>query len=819
MKQIIENINLHKLKSADILKNQQITYIPTIHDDQIECTVQSYLIDGRRTRINQVNQVCFKLHYLNFRPMLPRKSVLYKNGIWSMQTLVDRKVIYPFMLFINGVFIPWETMDISIGQENYYITVDTSEEKFFDGHIFRDQIRDIKYAQIIQLPEYTRYERSIWPDQETMFSFNIFGEFSREAGDYAFKLADTGHHIMFNYWDTNDVVDAFAVIEDTSIKLTKENVMLFTNGKLTTGAIENIKKAHDGDYKVEETGRVNPCLEFVISDEELTKNPEIRFDSTLLTINSGKNENMDRYDIGVFVNYKYTETADNISKVSLDGLRPLIWAQNSGESNPEYLQDLQKPFKMSMDRTKLYDTNVANCIKNMLSYNASLFNSVYADKSNLVIEEYTGEWALSNLRDDGTIHIPRQHSEMIDEYILMLVNGTIYQYYYLCKYVANKYIVPIQNISYDDKIELLRFQNVNNGVTDLTVNEDDGFRNFSSEIINNDMILFSTIPDENNYDYPSDGLQHFPVEYTLEEDEIGYKKITLTNPIYYGQPLKVAYKNRYQHFWFNLTETTDKYTVDLGDKFMYCNDYSKYLVFYNGRRLGSDHYRLTLPVRSGTPFYKFDIYLTLPIQEGDRLDIIYVPSLMQDIVMIPEVPISGDIVLDKSAINHGLSTDLFMVWINGKKIPKSHISDIDSMHLRIRTNEESTQTVCVTKYIPDIDVLSKVFKDNEALWDKIMAQLSNEEVYTLLGIYGEDLENTEEDIYENAVDIKAIMYELIREQFMMNPRVDITGPFVYDYQDVDQTAIERYDSGDNAILPVADASNQENLDNVERPWP
>ena len=53
----------------------------------------------------------------------------------------------------------------------------------------------------------------------------------------------------------------------------------------------------------------------------------------------------------------------------------------------------------------------------------------------------------------------------------------------------------------------------------------------------------------------------------------------------------------------------------------------------------------------------------------------------------------------------------------------------------------------------------------------------------------------------------------------MNPRVDITEPFMYDYQDVDKTAIEGRDSDDNAILPVADSNRQDNLDNVDREWP
>lgn len=814
MKQVIENINLHKLKSADSLKDQQIAYIPRLNKNQIECMVQSYLIDGKRTIIDQARQVCFKLKYLNFKSMPPRKSITFKNGIWDMRELIDSNVILPFMLFINGLFVTWDRIRIAIGQENYFLVVRCDS-------MYLDNKEDIKFAQIITLPSHTSliidYSR-YYMDENTLFAFNERGDFDVSG---IFKIINTtgAHHMMFKYWSSLNGVNAVPIFYDTSIKLTDENVVLFIDGRLATGDKEKIKKAHDGEYKNQETGAITPCLDFETSDEELEPNPKIRFDSTLLTIGDGTNESGKMYSFGVFVNHKYTSTADNISRVSLEGLAPLIHEQNAGENNPEYLQDLQKPFEMAMDRTKAYDENVANAIKTMLSYNPWLFNSVYKDKSNLIIEEYDGFWALSNMNEDGVIQIPRQHSSTVDEYILMMVNGTIYQYYYMCKYVANKYIIPIQGINPEDTIELLRFRNVNNGVTNLTVNKEDGFRPYSSEIINEEMVLFSTETDLEHFDFPADGLQHFPVEYSLETNSDGEIQITLTNEFYYGKPLKVAYKNRFQHFWFNLTETTDKFTVNLGDKFMYCNDYSKYLVFYNGKRLGSDHFRLTLPVRPTTPFYKFDIYLTMPIKNGDRLDVVYVPSLMQDVIMTPEVPTSGDIVVDRSAINHGLTTDLYMVWINGKKIPASRISDIDSTHMRIITDEQSTETVCITKYIPDIDAITNIFKDNEALWDKIMKQLTNEEIYKLLGIYGDTLTNTEESVYADAVNIRAIMFELIREQFMMNPRVDITGPFIYDYQDVDQTAIEGYDSGDNAILPVADANRSDNLDDVERPWP
>ena len=813
MKQIIENINLHKTKSAGPLKSQQITYIPTVEDDQIECTVPSYLIDGKRTILNQGYQLCFKLNYLKFKSMLPRKAIRYKNGIWNIQHLVYENVIQPLMLFINGRFIPWECIDLAIGQENYFLVVDAGREML--PYII-DSVRDPKYATIVALPSHVAYER-FYPDMDenVLFAFNDMGEFDSGNMHYVFRNSTDAHHMRFHYWVTEGDVNAFPIFTDTSIKLTKENVILFSNGLFTTGIRKRLKRAQDSST----TSSIRPCYDLIESDEDIGTNPDIKFDSTLLSIGSGTNENSDRYDFAVFINGNYTPNADNISRVSTSYIAPLIQSQNVGEEVPEFLEDLQKPFELVMDRNKNYDTNVAEAIKTMLSYNASLFNPVFLEKSNLVIEEYSAEWIMANLRDDGTIIIPRQHSEMIDEFIIMLVNGSLYKYYKMAKYKANQYIVPIQDINYDDTIELLRFQNVNNGVTDLTVRKDDGFYNYSPEIINNDMVLFCKETDLDHFEFPENGLQHFPVEYSLETNEDGYTKITLENEFYYGKPLKVAYKNRFQHFWFNLVATTDKYTVNLEDKFMYCNDYSKYLVFYNGRRLGSDHYRLTLPVRPTTPFNTFDIYLTLPICEGDRLDVIYVPSLMSDAIMKPEVPVSGDIVIDKSIINYGLSTDLYMIWLNGKKVPASHIIDIDSSHMRIITDEETTETLCITKYIPDIDVLTDVFKENEALWDTIIAQLNNEEIYKLLGINGVDLSNTEESLYANAIGIRTIMYELIREQFIMNPRVDITGPFIYDYQDVDQSVIETYDSGGNALLTVADANNTDNLDNVERPWP
>lgn len=814
MNEVIDTINKYKTRSVIPLHDEQLAYIPAV-TNQAECAVYSYVSGDRRCMTNQTWQACFRLRYLNFTTMTPRKRKKYMHGAWPMLELIEDEVLYPFLFFLNGVFIPWELITVAIGYENYLIIDATKDENF------RPQVRNLVYAQMLHLPyhiDYVSHPETV--EDKLMFGFNEVGEFDMENVIYAiYSAKNNRRHIQFQWWNSNQPINALKVVEENNIKLSADNVVMFVNKKFATGIKAKIPIAQDGTTKPTATNGPHPCYEFTYSEESITTNPVIRFDMNYITINGGENPQNDVYDFGIFSNHEYTPSIDNITRVVPSVIYPEIKKQINGEATVSYLEDLQKPFEMKMDRTKKYADNVANAIKTMMSYNTSLFNETFKRKSNLVIEEYTGKWINDNTRSDGTIIFSRQHNEMVEEHMLMFVNGLMYPYYKQVKYRTNQCIIPIQGINDTDIVELFRFQNVNNTVLDIVVNENDGFVKYDDWIINEDMILFSPETDTDVFDFPADGLQHFPLAYQLQRDRFGRVKIILGNQFYYGKPLKVAYVNRFQHFWFDLKATPDKYTVNLGDKFMYCPYYNRFMVFYNGRRLGSDYYRLTLPVRPSTPFTQFDIYLTMPILEGDRLDVIYTPSLMLDVATEPSIPLSGDIAIDKNEINYGLSNELYTVWINGKKVPQSKISDIDSRYMRVLSGEKSTQTVLVTEHIPPIEALTAPFKNNIALWDAIIDRLTPAEVYKLLGINAPGISNTDPSVYEGSIHIRSIMYELIREQYVMNPRVDITKEFVYDYQDVDKTAIDGKDSGNNPILPVADASRTDNLDNVERPWP
>lgn len=829
MKNVIENINYYKARSADKLQSQQVAYIPYLEPDQIECTMSTYHMDGKRILVNQTTHLCFRLRYLKFKPIPYRIKAKYLNINTSMVKLVGDGIIHPFALFINGIFIPWDIMSISICPEAAYLILDLTG---LDGK-FLNLASGIKYAQILTFPDYVSYITGPSPSDYgiALFSFNEDGHFDMNSPAYSYVLVGEPHLCMCSL--TSDqpinavnvlnymIDDAGRPVDLTDIKLVKENVILFVNGLFALGEKENIKRTTDLDYASEDYDDYAPRLEFHQSNENLGKNPDIRFDSTLLTIDGGHNENNDTYDFVICANTAYTNTVDNIADAQIDYVQPIVYNMNNGEQTPEYFETLNTEFELTMDRDKDYNTNVADAIKTMIKYNTNAFNETIRRNSNLEIMEYTGEWVMANMdNEEGTLSIPRRHNAMNEEFIIMLVNGLLYEYDHMIKYRANQCIIPIANINYDDKIEILRFKNANNTVSDLVVGENDGFVYYSPELINDNMVLYTNEPlSSDPYTYPSDGQQYFPIEYSLETNSNGLIRITLTEPFYYGKTLKAAYKNRYVHARYIISSSDDlQYCIDLGDKFAYCNDYSKYIVFFNGRKLDSNLYRLVLPVRNTTPFYEFKLYFSMSVKEGDKIDIIYTPSLMKDIVYIPETELSGKIQVDKNILNYGLGTELYMVWINGKKIPASCIENISSTRLQILSDEKTIYNLCITKYIPDIDILTENFKAETSNWDHVISRLTDSEIYAMLGINPAGLSDIESNAIDSAVSIESVMYELIREQYIMNPRVDITEPFVYDYIDIDTTIVKDYDNGGNILLNAADANNDNNL-NIERNQP
>lgn len=869
MKGIIDTINYYQTRSADKLQSEQLVNIPVIEENQIEYVINGYYLNNRRHLVNPYKTICIKLSYLKSKNIEFNILSQYIDKVTPLIDLVENNIIEPIALFIDGRCVPWTTfkgdsvIDVVITPLSYYLLINKinyetnrtfvkEDEELSDNEKTKgsDEYIDMKYANIMTLPDYVSFSTS--NNTKSLFSFDSKGRFCPQIkglSKFCFTINNkpnlyysniTGNVNRFNMMKVTayDIVDD-AHIELKDFKLSDKNVFLFIDGILSCGEKNNIKRGTFCDFTSDHE-EYDHYIEMEQSNESLGANPSIRFDDTFLTINNGAALTGSSFDILVYINSAHSNSVENVTKIEDDKLREFI-----SDNRDKYNNHLGKEFILSdhehhvfeeVDGKKIlsqesYNQYITRSIRTILEYDSHAFNNAIKINSNIEFFETDGKTIKEQVnKKDGCLYVPRRHGEMNEEYVIMLVNGTLYKYYHSVKHVFNHCIIPISDINDDDKIEFLRFKDVNNYTFDLTIPKptasDNGFRMHSSDYVNGDMILFSNVhnkPADESYTYPTNENLYFPVDYTLDTNSADNQiRINLNDEFYYDKPLKVAYRNRFIHSRYLIpSDEYVQYAIDMTEDFMYCNDYSKFIVFHNGYKLDSDLYRIVLPTRATTPFYDIKLYISVAVNAGDSIDVIYTPSLLQDIVYKEEIESNGIIAVDKSILNYSIGSDLYMVWLNGKKIPNSHIKDIDRSRMIIISDEKSVKNLTITKHIPDILYIKDVFMDEkyESNWDKALEGLSIQNIKDMLGITTSNLTASDFDYREGSVDIATIMYELIREQYVINPRVDITDKFIYDYLDIDQSFVTEDGTGSiesPVILPVADANREDNLDGT--PW-
>ena len=235
MKNVIDNIVKYRSKSIDKLKSEQLAYIPNIAENQIDYTVRSYLFNGKRILINQATQICFRLNYLRIKPIANKTLMRYMNPInrdsVPVLELFNNGIICPFILFINGLYIPYEIMSISIGPEASYLLVDTDRIE-----ALKSLTSEIKYAQILNLPDSVVYKAEA-PSigDNVLFSFNAQGLYDIYEPSYSF-IANNQSHMYIKASGVEGPITMHDINMDIEnpenplfkgLKTFKENIILF----------------------------------------------------------------------------------------------------------------------------------------------------------------------------------------------------------------------------------------------------------------------------------------------------------------------------------------------------------------------------------------------------------------------------------------------------------------------------------------------------------------------------------------------------------------------------------------------------------------
>ena len=71
--------------------------------------------------------------------------------------------------------------------------------------------------------------------------------------------------------------------------------------------------------------------------------------------------------------------------------------------------------------------------------------------------------------EDGLVKVPRKHTDMETEYLLVLVNGLMYKFQYAIRTDADYIKIPVKDINPEDSVVFMRFYGIIDFVFDLLI--------------------------------------------------------------------------------------------------------------------------------------------------------------------------------------------------------------------------------------------------------------------------------------------------------------------------------------------------------------
>lgn len=787
-----DNINdfLVKMKSemSCVKRNQQLYAIPKKLDGlRPRQTFYYYTNDRKRQIVNQAHEICIEIDSIKPFSMVPVDYKNFQDSTTSIVDLVEYNKIYPIMIFIDGRFIPWENIDLIVSFEKYYLFIHDLNP---DLNLI---VRTAETIDMIVLPSNIYYSIGVAADDKVfMFGFNDMGEYTDASNATHMIYMDQGE-IEVQVISNAENLFEFAVSYDK--QLFPDNFIAFSDN------------LYDSSIELEVLGTFAK-----ISVKESTEEPPV--------------EEPEEPSLSVPINHTFlvfsnpsddvvTTPINNLSQVNYDSVKDDVKAYlNDKATAPEYIKTLVEDFEFHMDRTKLYAENRAAMIKYILEYRQDLYIELYELGLNYFTISADHEWIEAHRDADGYLSVGRKSSNGCDYYVMVFVNGELYEYQRHITYKANKALIPVGGLEGNETVELVFFRNAREyAVTNIF--KKDEYLPLHEEYYNNRANIFCRETVDTYFQYPEDGNQHFPIPFELIANDDGDYTVQFPDDFYYGKEVVVAPDNTFKYFSYYLDEEDiDLYKVSLGTNFNYCNEYDRFFIFRNGRRLTKDYYRLTIPCRTTTPFYQLDIYLAIPLQPGDRLDVFYLPVKITDLDFdVVNIPSDGYITFNKDILPYPLSKKTYTFWVNGKKIPMDEIKVIDSTSIQLLSNTGSSVAFKVTAMGDSISEIDDVRKTIDTIkWDSAIAQTDYTKV---LNLTKPVIKEDEFNVYDGSVPIISIMWELIREHYVANPYVDIPGAFIYDYKDVDDSGVivATTDNG-YEIIDAANA-NPERMDNLD----
>lgn len=815
-------------------------YITTTNEEGLGIYNKAYRWNGTEyIEIEYEFKTIIRVEDLKFKDTAtPQKY----RGVYRIPMLeaVETNVIHPFLLFINNRFIKWSNIEIINDLHYTYLIANGSYYPLANK------------IDILQLPFNIFYNENgnIKENTELMFSFDEEGKLSKlDAGQTVISYDSSISDIHMDRFDSefgNIIGEDIINIKD-NIKLFPENFILFRDGELWTTAnilIDpmNVVSIEDGTANGSIDGRVfysmssnipkNNVYQFHGNDyiSELFKNIQIsREDDVPYYVTKLREDFNFEYDVHKSYSENITNSINYIYNYNPRLLypaftSPIVLRSWTGKEVNE-LVNSDGNLIMLREKYNGHDTYIIPFLNgelykwhDQIIYGLSTFTLSVPDAledddlleiiyfrnvdNATIMGHVTKEDPLVSLdgyieRDDLLVYADWHHDmkfptiginsklayridyEWDKETKAMSFDNDYYYGRELGFVSKNRFIY----LGYNIRQKCFKFQ-----LSDQFKYCDNqkqfmvfiNGRKLSQDEFNI-TILKNTRPFDDLFIYtakilnPGDKLDVFYIPYPIEgmymyksTDSYNVKITTEKNRLVYDIP--VPYKS--------FLEEGGTFTVQSGNRNIIIDD-TMYIVDNN-----------IITFDRGTELPETLIF-TMNYKHGKGLNS------------------SGYIYLNKDKLPVPFCKELYMVFVNGKKVPNDQIYNISSDCVRITTDIQSTYDVSVMMYRDIITDLIGLMNTNTSSIDQLVNSINESELNRLNKTFT-TITDVEDKFVIDAQKI-SIINEIVRD-FWMRPGINQGVPFLYDY---DTDAFIQKDSDDNWIIPSMDATQFINI--IEEP--
>ena len=774
-----------------------------------------YWYEGYKYTLWEDNTHLYAINELPYCYDNQLKNTTFTKPLWE---LIQEGQVWPFLIFIDGQAIQWSRITV-IHDYNYTylkITGVVQNSSTYAGII----VFPLAYGQI-------RYGEDsdilTTPDRKGLY-FNPFGYYMDDPQftDYiGIRLEILDPNIYFRKLDlttTEGNILEFKDLPDGYVP-TLENIITFTSENLYNhqGPAVRIKNTYNGAYGL---------FDLFEDSQELQ---DIRW--AILMYNT-KNKNK-------MASYLYFK--EDLNKQAI--LKLLL--ENPKDTSEEIWNDIINPLIQTFDFNHTfnlsYKENINRATKYITRYDFSLWKDAFIKNLNIKSFTYTGQEFKQLADEKGYIHFSRDHSDLIEDVILIFVNHKLYKYIIDVTYVNNTINIPVFGIIDTDHIEILLYTECNNNILEVKVQDSETPVYLHPEYNLEDCDLMSSFCPDAAYEKTTirlDGRTQYIVDYTCEKTDDTHYLIRFDNSSYYGQTLKVVPKRQYRYYRFRRRD--GQYKFLLPTQFNYCHDINRYLVFINGKKIDKTEYTVTI-MNPNRPFDQLFIYLSTMIEDDDYVDVFYIPEAMVEKYKQESMPNSGMILLEdnENKINYPttypLSKYTSMVFINGLKVNPLDIKDIDMNCMLINVDRyerdsegniiydgednpiikrnyvDSVNNITIMEYVSgnkeisgylqglyeqipegeDYDVSRIDFnKSASDAWKELIKTIlenysdPNNGYTGLQMLFGDihEIDVTAPNYKENFANLKTVLYDIILDHYLTRKEASTGKQFVYDFE-------------------------------------